>query len=306
MQSETYYSIIILLAAFISLAFFLVQGHARGLSRSSLALAVTLLVLLGFVMSKALYLSVRFQLVWQRFGWASLWQMDPRSFAMTGALAGSALAALLAAPKGKERADFFNSLALPLALFFVVSRFAEGLLSTGMGRFLQTEALHFVPLGTVNEYEEWYLRLYLLEGLFALPALMYAWRSRAAVPGQRLALTVTLLALPQLLFESLRLSSLKWGFVRAEQLVVVVLGFIILLIALIKGRKEQMPALASWGLPFVYIALTGAAIAVEFMLDDGVGTPLLAYSLMGLVALLMILTVFAAWIILSRAGRRRS
>lgn len=305
MHKDLLYGLLMLMAAVFSLAVFVRNGIKKNLPLRRLGLASLLLVLLGFVLSKGLYLSARFTLAWSRSGWNSLWQLDPLSFALLGALMGCALAALLAAPQGAGIPGFFDALAMPLALFFVVSRFLGGMLTSGMGRFIQTEALCFVPFGICNEYGEWFVRLYLLEGLLALPALVYAWRSKAVLQGQRLALTIALLALPQLLIESLRLNSLKWGFVRSEQVIAAILGFVALLIACQKGRKTQVPALARWGLPLLYVALTGAAIGVEFMLDDGVGTPPMVYSLLALVTFAMVLTVFAAWFILSRADRRQ-
>ncbi|MDR3050242.1 MAG: hypothetical protein LBU67_00790 [Oscillospiraceae bacterium] len=163
--------------------------------------------------------------------------MDVSKFAFTGAWLGVCLACLWQARAlGREKTPLFlDALAAPLALLAGLARLAEVLLNRDfawfdIGKYLaQAPALQFFPIGMPQDYGggyvAWPLAVCVYAGVWALLVSLPAARCGDGRPGQRFWFVLAALAIPQVLFESLRGEALSWGFVRAQQLFCALAGY---------------------------------------------------------------------------------
>ena len=152
--------------------------------------------------------------------------------AFWGAAGGAALAALIAGKLTGERVSaVLDALAPSAALGIGISRFAEYSIGEGIGPDVFEEGLQFFPLSVMNEWEEWYYALFLLEGLVAVCIFALLMTvGRKYQNGYRARMFLILYASCQIVLEAMRRDSfLRWLFVRVSQLTsaLVLLGVVV-------------------------------------------------------------------------------
>ena len=132
----------------------------------------------------------------------------------------------------------------------------------------------------------------MLEALFALATLLYILKKRPAKPGALWQTSLILILGSQIICESLRAETLRWGFIRVYQLFCA-LGLAALLIHYIRlanrggrylSRLLYFPAFFALGMALI--------IGIEFALDKLQEIPnSLLYSVMALTVILIVLAV---------------
>lgn len=164
-------------------------------------------------------------------------------------------------------ADTLNRFAAAGAFLIAAARFAEGFLGLfGTGELPEETALPF-PLAVAidfsgdGSYVEYYLAVFVFEGIAALAAMVFALRKKAE-PDTFLR-TLFIICLTQVFFESLRTTSIAWLFVKVEQLACFLYVEAVLFCygLKLKGQKGRFaPAVAG-------LIVCAAIVAEEFALD---------------------------------------
>lgn len=234
--------------------------------RKHVPLAIATLLLggvLGAVGAKMVYYLTQLDFMLAN-GWLqSLVNPDPAEWCFLGGAMGAGLGAYLAAKITRvQPAAALDALAPAGALMVALARFGGYFLQEamiGLGEYLEDPALCFFPLAVVNEWEEYYLAVFMIEGACAL---IVTALSLGCFRQKRFVRTIFYLCLPQIICESLHSDSISWLFVRVEQLMsmLVIAGVILLYIRWMRPAKGW-PALA------VCAACAGLFVGVEFALD---------------------------------------
>lgn len=238
---------------------------ARKLHKTALA-PVTLVLgaVLGVAGAKLVYYVTQLDFMIAN-GWLqSLVNMDPAEWCFFGGAMGTVLGAYLAAKLvGVKPMEALNAFAPAGALMVALGRFSGYFLQDamiGLGEYMENPALCFFPLTVVNEWEEHYLAVFMLEGLCAL---VVTALSLDVFKEKRFLRTVFYLCLPQIICESLHSDSISWLFVRVEQLLSMLTMAAVLLVYTVQMGKRKL----RW-LPIVICAAcAGLFVGVEFALD---------------------------------------
>ena len=198
-----------------------------------------------------------------------LFTLDFYELSYYGGVAGVALAVWLSAKILKLNGrDALNIFAPMGAFMAAMARFAEGFLGMiGVGDIGLEEGIFFpvtVEFAYDETYSEFYLAVFMLEGLFSLVAMVLCLKHRDE--RDRFLRTLFYLCLPQVFCESLRAMSIKWLFVRSEQLFCFVFceGVLIWYGLRMKG---SVSFLKRWGAAILGLLVCGLIITAEFALD---------------------------------------
>ena len=128
----------------------------------------------------------------------------------------------------------------------------------------------------------------MLESLFALLALLYVMRRRDLQPGVRFSLALLWWALPQVFCESFRAETLRWGFVRVEQLLCGLLMLGLLVYGCMRMSGQLTAVRRFWRAGAAVLALVCVGL-LEYALDKtGIPVPV-CYVLM--IAVLVLCSV---------------
>jgi len=189
-----------------------------------------------------------------------------------GGVAGVTLAVWLSAKiLGLGGRETLNRFAPMGAFMAAMVRFAEGFLAMekvmlGVGAWMEEGIFFPVTVEFVYDesYSEFYLAVFMFEGLFSLVAMVLSLYHKN--DRDRFLRTMYYLCLPQIFCESLRAMSIKWLFVRSEQLfcylfcegVLVWHGF---------RKKGNCSFLRRFSPALVGLLVCGLVIAAEFALD---------------------------------------
>lgn len=270
------------------MTFFLLRKENIAAKQAGIS-AAALLVLgcaLGFACAKLLYILLMLPFVRELGMFFQGVQVDQLSY--YGGLAGVVLGAFLAAKiAGIPSGRFLNIFAPAGAFMAAMARFAEYFLGTlGVGDYLEEGG--FFPLAIANKWEEYYLAVFIFEGVFSLIAMVLAFAHRKE--KDCFVRTLFYLCLPQIFCESLRNISISWLFVRAEQLLCYLFVEAVLIIWGLRLRGSSK----RWFLPFVLgLVVCALTVAEEFALDKSDIPHLITYACM--VAGLIVLAVMENW-----------
>ena len=232
-------------------------------------LTLLLGAVLGMAGAKLLYLLFRFSYLLKTgvFGYLFSLRYDELSFC--GGAAGVCVGAALAARIMRlNRTKALAAFAAPGALLAALFRFAEYWLgSFGTGDYIE-EALPF-PFAVSEvwnpDFPEYYLAIFMLEGVISLRIALFALNNRK--DPLCFLRTVFYLCLAQILCESMRAYSIRWLFVRYEQLLCYLIVEGILVWYAIAAGKAKRP---NWGAAVFGLVVCGLTILEEFMLDGKV------------------------------------
>lgn len=243
------------------------------------------------LLSRAAYCLLRLNFLTVDFSDAFLYRFDFGGYALIGGVAGFWLAAWVFSRVAKASFAKTVDLASPAALLVIAGiRISEVFTTSGIGGYVDNEALQWFPLAVQNTYGEYVAPIFFWEALAALALCvgLIVWMQKSPRPGGDTALLGMLLfGGAQIVLESLRADDcLRFGFVRVNQLFGV--GLVLFPIAVWAWRSKLS---RSW-----WIALSiGAAVSiallilVEFGLDKSPIPNWILYLIMTAVILAQIL-----------------
>lgn len=282
------YGLFLIMAVAVGCAVFIPMAKREGLEKKTeLPLALTA-VLLGAVCGR-LYLHVAKYVVNGMGFWEYTLLSDrPYEYAACGTALGIMLAGSLTAKMTKQKGWTVLDALAPAALFVLaVARFGEHFSDFGWGQVLIDPIWQRFPFAAQDMFGQWHLATYMLEGVFALAVGVFALKVKTAKPGERFLRALLWWAATQILCESLRAETIRWGFVRVQQLQCAVFMLIVLL-ANAKRSGSLKEAGKAAGLFFIGIA---AVVFVEYALDKLEFIPVLVlYGLMAAALIFMGMT----------------
>ncbi len=224
---------------------------------------------LGLLGAKALYFLFRFDYMLKLGIGSSLFSLKAEELSWYGGAFGVGLAVFLAAKiLGEKPSKVLNAFAFPGALLAAVARFGEYWLGyLGTGSYLENPLpFPFAVSDMWNpDFPEYYLAVFMLEGIVYLRVALFAWQRRK--DPLCFVRTVFYLCLSQIICESMRAQSIRWLFVRYEQLLCYLVAEGILVWYGIAGRKRGT---WTWGAAIFGILLCALTVLEEFMLDGKV------------------------------------
>ena len=281
------YFITMAVTAALGTGWLMLRLQRRGMKMAPAILGLVLSVILGWALAKLFYVALLFHRVWPRFGWEAFTRVKSTEFSFFGGCVGVILGMALAARLTKTHVKQFLSVFAPCgALMVAGARYAERYLGMlGVGSLTDVPALCRFPFAVSNEWQEWFMAVFMLAALLALAiSLVFALRKKEGwIPGLFLERTAFYLCLSQILCESLRAQGLKWGFVRVEQLLCAVTLVGLLLYSCLQSGERGLWN-RFWPIAGA-LACIGAIVGVEFALDRIDLSPYFWYAL-------MILTLF--------------
>ena len=251
-------------------------------------LFAVLSVPLGIVCAKLFYALARFSYLYGVFGVEGLVRFKVGEFAFTGAILGVLLAAGITARVTQRRFSAVLDMVAPQAMLIAaLARFSEYFTQFGVGDYVADTNLQFFPLALPNVYDEWYAAIFMLEGTVALIAYIMLSSKKFPQSIHKGELALLIFALSQVFLESLRTETLKWGFVRVQQLSSVVIACVIFTVNAVSARKHGAPLrglLINAGVMFLGVAV---CVGVEFALDKTDIPRTVSYMAMVLVLVVM-------------------
>ena len=270
----------------------------QGMRATTAILAYPIAAVLAAVLAKVSFVLIKADSQFSRFGLNAFFNVTKPNeycffFGCVGGLIGVALAARLTHEKPMRALDTFAPFA---ALLVALARFAEGqLFMVGLGPIAEAGKW---PSGTVfaaTYYTLDYVAVYMFEACAALIAAIGAWLYRnKGCHGMKMEWTVFFLCLPQIFFESYRSSTLRWGFLRCEQLfaMLTMLGLTAKICYQTKGNmcfmRRYLPAV-------LMVGIAGLLVCIELALDKWTDwSALTCYLLMGGVLVLAALCRYFA------------
>lgn len=320
--------LVLLAGALLMTAAFALRLKRRNMPVKCAFAALPLSLLLGFALGKCVYVLCLITRLLPRYGFSAFLRMELTEFSFLGIMAGMLLGTVIACKICKVRIlPVLDAYAPSFALFAAFVKGSEYFLDMhGVGAYLENESFFFFPLAVKNEWDEYFLAVFMIYAILALViALLAAVFSNKTqhVPGVLFEVTVYQLAVVLILCENLRAQTITWGFVKAEQL----LGALICLVVLIrscwayprktvthsdgptstlvrKNGKLQDPNQVSpikrfWPIPAIF-ACAGLLIMVIFALDGKI--PAISNTM---AYVIMALTLTAMCALGLHAARRR-
>ena len=268
----TAYALCLSLSLAAALAVFFRRCVREGVDGNAAWRTALLALPLGLIGARVFYCAARYKL-YNEIGFGSALALWNGGYALWGAVGGAALAAVIAARRSRVRpARVLDAMAPAGALAIGLMRFAEYFSGEGRGRLVENEAFQRFPFAVYSEaYEEWYLAVFILEGLAALAIFAALLRARRA-PGDKARMLLILYSACQMLLESLREDScLKWLFVRVSQLTAALVLAGLMIAAAVKWARKGHNGGISKGRMAAYggLFLLGVCviIAMEFAVD---------------------------------------
>ena len=113
--------------------------------------------------------------------------------------------------------------------------------------------------------------------ILALILCLLVQRVRCGMPRDRFVLALLWWSGAQILCESLRAETIRWGFVRVQQVQCAVFGLAILLIYAVRQKKQWKETALRTA---IYVAGVGVLVLVEYALDKLPWPNWLCYTLM--------------------------
>ena len=226
-------------------------------------------------------------------GLDSILRLWEGGYAFWGAVLGGTLAVLITSRITRQPcAELFDACAAPAALFIAVCRFAEyPFTGQGIGMGLDPDSpFSRFPFAVVNEWEEWYWAVFMLEGVIAVIILITLLFSRRT-GGDKARLFLILYSAAQITCESLRRDQyLVWSFVRVSELTAALVLLGLIAAALIRrGRIERN----DWNMVILFLLGICIVIGMEFAKDKLPVLPIWScYAIMAAASALM---GYTAW-----------
>ena len=263
MMGDNRYAYAVLLAAVCGAALWLMLGRRAKLRGALMAAAVPLCAALGWLLARLYVIAAR-ELV-SGYGVMSVFSPYPFDYAMCGALLGVLLGAVLCARVFGEKAARVLDCAAPAGLLtLAIARFGEVYSDFGWGQLVEDALWQRLPFAVSDMYGMWHSAVFVLEAIAALAVLAFVMTRRGKEDGVRFALALLWLSMTQIFCESLRAETIRWGFVRVQQINCLIFALAILLVYAKKRRAGARKLGASLA---VFAAGVGLLVFVEYALD---------------------------------------
>ncbi len=300
------YGLYVALGAALWLVLSLLLAKRRKLPTNAVLLAGTLAIPLGLVFARLLFCLISYGYFWEAVGQpvAVLYFWDG-GFSMMGALLGAVLAALLASRLKKVPfGDLIDVLAVPAGLFIAAARLGEIHTALGRGKSIGVEWMR--GSGFFGITESWsddvFHAVFRYEAVVAvillavMLCLFFGRKTRAtAKPGDLALVFGTLFGSAQVILESLRDDGhLLWGFVRASQVISILLpvtALAVFSVRVIRGERMSWRPAAAW---FMAASAIGLAVIKEFDIDTSDNLPR-EYALMSLAMAVLAAAALVLW-----------
>lgn len=266
-------------------ALYAIRLKGRCLPLALLPVTVVFCAVLGLVGAKLGYCLLMCNVAFPRYGLAALIRTESSEFSFVCGCLGACLGVLAAARSCRCPASrVLDAFAPAGAVMAAALRLGEYFLGwLGLGKYVDQGWQQFFPLSVQNKYGEWYTAVFVLEAAAALAVAVIALcldRKKGPVFSR----VAFYLALPQIFFESLRALTLKWGFVRVEQVLCgVIVTALVAWHCLKSGRGGARRFLPVGGMLLCIAVMVG----VEFALDKSDIPYLVCYGVMILALLAM-------------------
>ena len=243
-------------------AAFLVRQRQAGLKRRTMLILLALGVVLVPLVSRVFVQLTRYAV--RGFGGFVLLSCKPYDYALCGTMLGLFLAAVLTARLTHQRAlRVLDALAPAGLLALAVARFGEAFADFGWGQLVLDPRGQLFPVAVQDMYGQWHLAVFMLDGIAALALAVCAWCMRGETAGDVFLTALLWLSMTQIFCESLRAETIRWGFVRVQQVACAAFGLALLLWAL-AGRRRLRAGAAGVG---VYLAGVAVVALMEYALD---------------------------------------
>ena len=188
----------------------------------------------------------------------------PYEYALCGAVLGVVLAGVLTAKCTRRRAgQVLDALAPAGLLALAVARLGEVFSDFGWGQMVMEPAWQRFPFAVQDMYGQWHLAVFMLEAAAALVLAVFVWRLRRETAGDVFLTALLWLSMTQIFCESLRAETIRWGFVRVQQVQCALFGLFVLAMWALRRRSVRGGLIALT----VYLAGVGAVVFLEYALD---------------------------------------
>lgn len=275
------YGVCLIAAAALGCAAFYPRAKRMGLHAAAAPALTALYALMGALCGRA-YLHITKYAINGRGMWGyTVLSSRPYEYAVCGVILGVMLAAWIASKALKKSAwQLLDAMAPAALLALAAARFGEYFADFGWGQVLEGGSLCFFPFAVSDMYGMWHAAVFMLEGALALAVFVYALCIRREREGDAFRLALLWWCAAQVFCESMRAETLRWGFVRVQQLqcAVFMLGLLITFTLRAKRlglAKRTAPAY------YVFVVGVGVVIFIEYALDKIQAMPVaLCYGIM--------------------------
>jgi len=243
------------------------MGDRAGLNKRVMPLLAVLAVVLGALCSRLYYHAANSLVYGMGFEGYQALSLYPYEYAMCGTLLGVLLAAVIAALAARQKVLAVLDVLAPAGLLaLAVARFGEHFSDFGWGQVFENARWQFFPAAVMDMYEQWHIAVYMLEGVLALIVCAAALRVSRGMPGDRFLTALLWWAATQIFCESLRAETIRWGFVRVQQLQCAefILCVLIAFTAKAKRRGNKKRILPAWA---AFVLGIGTVVLMEYAID---------------------------------------
>ena len=250
--------------------------------------------LLGVLLGRIVYCLVRYDMfedpMGRSLGLRPFFELNVGSLSVIGVIGGVLLAALILGKAMKKSAGaVLDAASVPGLFLFFLLRLVEPLSGQGFGPLMENPVLCWVPLGMQNGWGDWSLSVCFMEAVILLSLCAAAAIMKPRREGTLALCVLFLLAVCQVVPESLRRDNVLriFIFARVTQIGYAVILFCCALAAWLRGRKRGLPRRTIFieaGLVLLGIVLL---IAGEFALDKTSWPDGAIYAVMLLILSLM-------------------
>ncbi len=290
------YAACLVAALLIGTAAYALRLRSRGMKLSAALLALPLSVALGYGLAWGAYAVLQMNV-----------RLSVFRFSFFGGAAGVLIGVLAGAKLTRQSvAKCLDAYAPVFALEVAMARAGEYFMGdVGLGHYTEVGWMCRFPFAMVNEWNEWYVAVFMLEALFALIVFAVALileRGKRQPSGMMLERVIFMLCVPQVLCEQLRTMTMSWGFVRVEQVLCAVILLALLILGCVRLFRAEERGAAVF-VPIVLQALlSGIVMAMEFALDGKIQMPIpLVWAIM--IAALVAMLAVQHWVISRRIER---
>lgn len=191
---------------------------------------------------------------------------NPFVYAFSGAVLGVMAALVLTGmvcrvPFGR----LADAVSVPGLVLIMLCRLAEVWTDFGWGALVEAAWAQRIPLAVQDTvWEEWHLAVFNLEALLAAAAIVPVLLRRSRASGSAFGTALLWWAMGQIFSETLRVESIRWGFIPVQQIQCAVFGLAVgIIFAWRAGRRGKGLVLPC----VIYLAGVGVVAFLEFALD---------------------------------------
>ena len=171
-------------------------------------------------------------------------------------------------------------------LVIAAARLGEHFSDFGWGQTFESARWQFFPIAVQDMFGQWHFAVYVLEALLALLVCAACLRVSRGMPGDRFLTALLWWSASQIFCESLRAETIRWGFVRVQQLQCAVFILCVLIAFAVKaGRRGEKKRILPAAIAFVLGI--GTVVLMEYAIDKWDLSIAVCYAIMASALLAM-------------------